>query len=81
MLFKAILDVQAMDDECAEESWVWIYVFTVVAVPTIIGSILKSPLFSVSDVVNILALTLRMCSRLYSRPHSERAPGSVVVLF
>ena len=32
--------LQAMDDECAEETWVWIYVFLVFSVPTVIGSIL-----------------------------------------
>ena len=48
------LDVQAMDEECAEETWVWIYVFIVLAVPTIIGSILKSTLYTESYVVNIL---------------------------
>jgi hypothetical protein len=43
-----------MDEECAEKTWVWIYVFIVLAVPTIIGFILKSPLYTESYVVNIL---------------------------
>jgi len=57
------LDVQAMDEECAEETWVWIYVFIVLAVPTIIGSILKSTLYGVLCSKYTRALTFEnLCS-------------------
>jgi hypothetical protein len=31
------LDATAMDAECAEEAYVWLYVFIVLVVPTIVG--------------------------------------------
>lgn len=39
-LVALVLDAEAMDDECAEETYLWLYVFTVLALPTIVGFLL-----------------------------------------
>jgi len=38
-LVALVLDAKAMDDECAEETYVWLYVFVVLLLPTVLGVI------------------------------------------
>jgi hypothetical protein len=36
-LVALVLDAQAMDDSCAEETWIWLYVLLVLVLPTTLG--------------------------------------------
>ena len=39
-LVALVLDAEAMDEECAVQSWIWLYVLLVLIIPTTIGFII-----------------------------------------
>jgi hypothetical protein len=39
-IIALVLDFEAMDAECAGDSWVWLYVLLVVVIPTSLGFVI-----------------------------------------
>ena len=74
-LVALVLDAEAMDAQCAAQSWVWLYVLLVLVVPTIVGFVMGL-VESTSRMVTSDAPVLRVLDMLLAIP----SPLVMVVL-
>jgi len=74
-LVALVLDADAMDAQCAAQSWVWLYVLLVLVVPTIVGFVMGL-VESTSRMITSDAPVLRVLNMLLAIP----SPLVMVVL-